>query len=37
MKVNVEQAETQFGAINMKLENLQIIFNKAKMEMEANS
>ena len=37
MKLNVEQAETQFGAFNMKLQNLEIIFNKVKMEMEANS
>ena len=36
MKMGVDQAETHFNAINMKLENMQIIFNKVKMEVEGN-
>lgn len=34
MKMGVDQAETHFNAINMKLQNLEIIFNKVKMEVE---
>ena len=36
MKLGVDQAETHFNAINMKLENMEIIFNKVKMEVEGN-
>ena len=36
MKMGIDQAETNFSAINMKLENLEIIFNKVKMEVEGN-
>ena len=34
MKLNAGQAEAQFNAINMKLENLEIVMNKTKMEVD---
>lgn len=37
MKMNTGQADAQFNAFNMKLENVQIVLNKLKMEVDANS
>lgn len=37
MKMGIDQAETNFGSINMKLQNLEIIFNKMKMEAQSNN
>ena len=34
MKMGVDAAETHFSSINMKLENMEIIFNKVRMEVE---
>lgn len=34
MKLNTGQAEAQFNGVNMKLENLEIILNKLKMEVD---
>lgn len=36
LKMNVAAAEAQFNAMNMKLEALEIVMNKVKMEMECN-
>jgi hypothetical protein len=36
MKMGVTQAETQFQAINMKIETLDVLLNKLKMEAEGN-
>lgn len=36
LKMNTGTAETQFNAMNMKFEALEIIMNKIKMEMECN-
>jgi hypothetical protein len=37
MKMNVGQAEAQFNSVGMKLENLEIILNKVRMELECTS
>jgi hypothetical protein len=34
MKLNVGQADAQFNAINMKMENMEIILNKVRMEVD---
>ena len=34
MKMNTGQAEAQFSALGMKLENMEIIMNKMRMELE---
>lgn len=36
LKMNIATAEGHFGAVNMKLQTLEIIMNKIKMEMESN-
>lgn len=36
MKMNIGQAEAQFNSMNMKLENLEIILNKVRMELDCN-
>jgi|JI10StandDraft_1071094.scaffolds.fasta_scaffold1237256_1 hypothetical protein len=33
MKMNTGQAEAQFNSFNMKMENLEIILNKVRMEL----
>jgi hypothetical protein len=33
MKMNTGQAEAQFNSFNMKIENLEIILNKVRMEL----
>lgn len=34
MKMNIGQADAQFNSINMKMENLEIILNKVRMELD---
>ena len=34
LKLNTGQAEAQFNAVNMKLENLEIVLNKLRMEVD---
>lgn len=34
MKMNTGQADAQFNAFNMKLENVEIVLNKLKMEVD---
>jgi hypothetical protein len=36
MKMNIGQAEAQFNSVNMKMENLEIILNKVRMELDCN-
>jgi hypothetical protein len=36
MKMSIGQAEAQFTAMNMKLENLEIILNKVRMEIDSS-
>lgn len=35
MKMSIGQAEAQFTALNMKLENMEIILNKVRMEIDS--
>ena len=32
MKMNIGQAEAQFNSFSMKLENMEMVFNKIRME-----
>lgn len=34
MKLNIGQADAQFNGVNMKLENLEIVLNKLRMEVD---
>ena len=36
LKMNSGQAEAQFNAVNMKMENLEIVLNKLRMEVDGN-
>jgi len=36
MKMSIGQAEAQFNAMGMKLENMEIIINKLRMEVDGN-
>lgn len=37
LKMNVGQAEAQFSAQNMKIENMDLVLNRLRMEVEANT
>ena len=34
MKLNIGQADAQFNSVNMKLQNIEVIMNKVKMEVD---
>jgi hypothetical protein len=36
MKMSIGQAEAQFNAMGMKMENMEIILNKIRMEVDGN-
>lgn len=36
MKMSIGQAEAQFSAMNMKLESMEIMLNKVRMELDSN-
>jgi len=37
MKMNSSEAKIMLDGLNMKIENVEVYFNKLKMELEANS